>query len=342
MRRTRRRPLLLLGGGPTVAMHAAAAAFTGTPIVGVATANATEASARAAELGLTPLSVDDALARHTDDGIAVVSTSLDRRAHDALHLLDLGFGVAIEAPLASTLAGADLVVGAAERRPGRLLYAEHLAYAPVVQQMLSLVESIGRLGHLEVRALQQRSDADPVAALEHLGVHPLALVLLVANAAGEGVPVSVQATLTSDDAGSVDRHALVGLQFRSGLLARVEAGWNDEPGAHWDAQAASETGVVRAELLPVPQLEHNGEPVLLPSPKGPVPQIEQYGFVAQLLALMDAIERQRDPVLGATFGRVVLEVICAAYRSGGRDGTPVALPFVGDRGRTPVELWRGA
>ena len=44
---------------------------------------------------------------------------------------------------------------------------------------------------------------------------------------------------------------------------------------------------------------------------------------------------------GAAFGRVVLDVVCAAYASAGAGGTEVPLPFSGRRDRTPLELWRG-
>ena len=44
--------------------------------------------------------------------------------------------------------------------------------------------------------------------------------------------------------------------------------------------------------------------------------------------------------MNATFGRHVLEVVCAAYTSAGQAGAPIALPFAGPRDRTPLQLWR--
>jgi predicted dehydrogenase len=218
-------------------------------------------------------------------------------------------------------------------------YAEPYLYAPVVRQGLALVTQLGQLSHLEVRAIQQRPPGPPTAALLELGVHSVALALGAAGAAGHGSPQSLQATLTAS--GDVDSHAEVRLKFASGLVARVEAAWQEEAGAHWDLQAASGSGVVRAELMPDPSLEHNGEPVELPPTSGPLPQVVHFGYAALLGSLSDAMRHDRDPDLGAPVGRVVLDVICAAYWSAGRDGAPVALPFDGDRERTPVELWRG-
>ena len=95
-------------------------------------------------------------------------------------------------------------------------------------------------------------------------------------------------------------------------------------------------------MLPTPQLEHNGEPVELPPTTVAVAQIEQYGYVQQLRALADDMQRGTTPIMSASFGRLVLDVVCAAYRSAGCDGAPEALPFSGARERTPLQLWRGA
>jgi hypothetical protein len=61
--------------------------------------------------------------------------------------------------------------------------------------------------------------------------------------------------------------------------------------------------------------------------------------VAQLEELLDDFAQGREPLMGAAFGRDVLELVCAAYTSAGRDGEPIALPFDGPRDRTPLELW---
>jgi hypothetical protein len=46
--------------------------------------------------------------------------------------------------------------------------------------------------------------------------------------------------------------------------------------------------------------------------------------------------------MSASFGRDVLQVVLAAYRSAGRDSAAEALPFTGPRDRTPLQLWHGA
>ena len=130
-----------------------------------------------------------------DADIVVVATPPQCHAADAIRLLDAGAAVLLEKPLCRTLEEADRLVAAAARHGGRLLYAENLAYAPIVQRMIALAPRVGALTHLEVRTLQGlptwgafTTDEWGGGALFDLGVHPLAIALLVANAAGEGAP----------------------------------------------------------------------------------------------------------------------------------------------------------
>ena len=71
-----------------------------------------------------------------------------------------------------------------------------------------------------------------------------------------------------------------------------------------------------------------------------LPQVHQFGYVAQLASFMADATAGTEPVIGAEFGRLVLEVVCAAYASAGQGGADVALPFTGRRDRTPLQLWR--
>lgn len=350
----RKRPsVALYGAGLISRAHGAAARFNKMPVVAVASRTLERATERAAEFGARPVGYDDIVARRVAADIAVVSTPPQCHARDTIALLDAGFAVLLETPLCCTLAQADAIVQASARHQGRLLYAENLAYSPVVQRLLALVPRLGKLTHVEVRALQGPPDRGRVADLrEHtaewgggalfdLGVHPLAVALLIANAAGLGAPTSVRAHLSGADGHGGDEHADVFVGYANGLQARVEASWRHGTAAVWDAQMASDSGVLRAELLPVPQLEHNGDGIALPASTTSAAQIEQYGYLEQLRALATDLDNGTTPIIGASFGRLVLEVVCAAYRSAGRDGAPEALPFSGARDRTPLQLWRG-
>jgi len=324
--------------------HAAATRQLGFELSAVASRSIERATTVAERFGSKAVSYAD-LPGSAD--IVVVATPPQCHAADALRILEGGAAVLLEKPLCRTLDEADQLVAAAARHGGRLLYAENLAYAPIVQRMVALTRHVGALTHLEVRALQGlptwgafTTDEWGGGALFDLGVHPLSIALLVANAAGEGSPIAVSAQLRGAEAHDSDEHADVWLRFRSGLVAHVESSWQAGPEAQWDAQVAGATGVVRAELLPVQLLELNGDEVALPTAIGQIPMLEQLGYSEQLRAFVDDLAARREPIMSAAFGRHVLQVVAAAYQSAGRHGDEVALPFTGPRDLTPLQLWR--
>lgn len=334
----------LHGAGWVAMAHAAAAQQLGVEVTSVASRSTERASTLAEKFRATAVTYADLPG---DADIVVVATPPQCHAADAIRLLDAGAAVLLEKPLCRTLEEADRLVAAAARHGGRLLYAENLAYAPIVQRMIALAPRVGALTHLEVRTLQGlptwgafTTDEWGGGALFDLGVHPLAIAMLVANAAGEGAPIAVSAELRGGDGHNSDEYALVSLRYRSGLLASVESSWQAGPESQWDAQIAGATGVVRAEMLPVQSLEFNGDEVALPAVTGQIPMLDQLGYSGQLRAFVDDLAAEREPIMSATFGRHVLQVVAAAYQSAGRRGEEVALPFTGPRDLTPLQLWR--
>jgi hypothetical protein len=71
------------------------------------------------------------------------------------------------------------------------------------------------------------------------------------------------------------------------------------------------------------------------------PFIEEFGYAGQLDAFENDLDTGETPFMSAEFGRAVLDVVCAAYQSAGQDGAAEAVPFTGDRSKTPLQLWHG-
>ena len=338
--------IALCGAGMIAGAHAAAAVRLGHEVVAVASRSAERASKMAEPFGARAVGYDELPA-----GADIVAVATPPQCHvdDAIRMLDAGVAVLLEKPLCRTLDEADRIVAAAARNGQRLLYAENLAYAPVIQRMIALAPRVGTLTNLEVRTLQAlptwgefTSDAWGGGALFDLGVHPLAVAMLLANAAGLGRPVAVDAVLRGGEGHRSDEHAEVHLHYASGFRARVVSSWQGGPEPQWDAQLAGDAAVVRADLMPVPSLELNGDEVSLPSFDEPFALLGHFGYLAQLRALVDDAAAGDEPLMSASFGREVLQVVLAAYQSAGRDSEAVALPFTGPRDRTPLQLWHGA
>lgn len=341
---SRPRTVALCGAGMIARAHAAAAAAVGLQVVAVASRSAERAHQLAEAVGARAVGYDE-LPAGAD--IVVVCTPPQCHAADAVRMLEAGVAVVLEKPLCRTLDEADTLVDAARRHGDRLLYAENLAYAPVVERMLRLAAGVGATTHLEVRTLSPlpqwgdfTSDDWGGGALFDLGVHPLALAMLLANATGHGRPTSVHATLRGGDGHGSDEHAEATLRFGSGFTATVVASWQSTH-PQWDVQLAGDRGVLRAELMPEVRLERNGDEVSLPAPTRRPPVLEQFGYVGQWSAFVHDLGARRQPAMSAAFGREVLQVVMGAYRSAGAGGAEVGLPVSGRSDLTPLDRWRG-
>jgi myo-inositol 2-dehydrogenase/D-chiro-inositol 1-dehydrogenase len=329
----------LCGAGMISATHAAAAHALGWPVAWVASRTTESAKRRAARLGAAVLDYGDMPA---GADLVIVSTPPADHLTRVRSLLAAGVAVVVEKPLCTTLAGADELVAAAERHHNRLLYAENLAYAPAVAAMVAAVGALGPLHHLEVRVVNPRptwsdflTDEWGGGALFDLGVHPIAVALLLA---APSTVTGVEASLDGGSDHGTDEHAEVRLHFDSGLAADVVASWRGGPRPLWDAEVASATGVLRAELFPRPSLERDGAPIS--TPVGDPRPLVDYGYIGQLHAFWADVEHGRAPLMDAMFGRSVLDVVCAAYTSAHNAGAMEPVPFRGRRDRTPLELWR--
>lgn len=336
--RRRSRTTVALGGAGSIAVvHALAAAAAGLRVGAVASASGSSARHLAGELDARRVRPEDLPAGAE---ILVVATPPDAHATLTRQGIAAGARVLVEKPLTDTLAGADALVEAAETASAPVRCAENLLHAPVWHELRARREALGPLGHLSLRTLQPAPDwghfARPLrsgGALFDLGPHPIALALAVAGSE----PVGVRAQLSSTRSDGADDDARLELRFEHGLVATLHVSWVS-PELAWDLQAASDSGVLRLELLPEVHLEHDGEPVpVAQRHQVPDARLEQLGYVDQLLDLCT------DEPGGQTLraARQVLEVICAAYRSAGSGGDEVTLPFDGDRSATPLQLWMG-
>jgi myo-inositol 2-dehydrogenase / D-chiro-inositol 1-dehydrogenase len=335
--------LAFAGSGWIAAVHGYAAEHVpGLRITKVASRDPAKAAKAAARIGAEPCTYEELPAGA--DGV-VICTPPAQHATQVLTAVERGAGALVEKPLCTTLADADRLV-AAQDAGARIAYAENLVHAPIVRLALAHAAQLHGIDLIEVRALQSRptwgdflTEGWGGGVLFDLGVHPLAIALLLAAPA---VPVEVHARLEGADDHPVDEHAEVQIHFDTGLLARVTASWRGADTPTWDAQVSAPDGVVRMELLPALLLERNGTEVRLPGiPEGVPHQLEELGYLPQLESFAVDLQQGRDPELGAPFGRSILDLTCAAYTSAGRGGEWVPLPFTGPRDRTPLQLWRG-
>lgn len=322
-------------------VHAAAALHVGATVSAVASRDPRRAVALTQDVGGQAVLYDELPAGA--DAVAVC-TPPALHLHHTRQMLEAGATVIVEKPLCTTLEDADHLCELARGR--RVLYGENLLHAPVVREFLNVVGTLGTPTHLEVRAMQGAptwgeftTEEWGGGALFDLGAHPLAVALAAAEASGAGDAVSVSAEMRGGPSHRSDEHAEVVVQFASGLRAHVMTSWQAGPAPVWDAQMSSDTGVVRAEILPVPSLERNGEPcdVAADPVSGPIGEL---GFAAQIRVAF-AADAGTETYPTVSFGRRVLDVTCGAYLSARRGGAPTPLPYAGPRDQTPLQILRG-
>lgn len=342
------RRVALCGAGMIAAAHALATDALGLKVVAVASRTPERAQSAARQVGARAVRYSD-LPAGAD--VVIVATPPANHAPHALELLPTGVGVLVEKPFAHTLVDADALVRAANDAGQRLAYGENLAHAPVVMAMLRHVRRLGNVTHLDVRALQHvptwgefTTDDWGGGALFDLGPHPLALAVLLGRAAGAGEVVGVSAQVRGGTGHATDEYAELTLRFANGLTGSVVVSWQHEGGAVWDAQVAAPDAMVRCEILPTAELTVNGDNIAMAQRSRAnvdVTAVEALGFVEQLRAFVEDLDERRRPIMDAEFGRLILEIICAAYASDRDGGIEVGVPFGGARWLTPLQIWRG-
>ena len=318
-----------------------AANILGMPVVAVASRSQEKSTERAKQLNAKPVEYAQL---PSGANIVIVATPPAQHFDHAVYSLQRGAAVVIEKPLAYTLNEADRLVSHAEQYGQKLLYAENLAYAPIVHAFIKRAVSIGSVTHMSFRTVQPLPAWGDFAtaewgggALFDLGVHPLAVAVLVGRAIGAGEVVAVSAKL---DGAITDTHAELELTFTNGLTASVVSSWQGSETPEWNFQVASDQGVVRAELMPHLVLEHNGEEVALPTPTAPIPFIQQFGYTGQLQAFADDLANHTTPFMDIAFGRWMMEIVCAGYVSARENSAEVAVPSGCDRFCSPLQLWK--
>lgn len=334
----------LCGAGMISHVHALAARHLGLDLIAISSRSTTRARQRAETLKVDAIDYSD-LPGGAD--IVIVASPPSSHCDHALHSLERGAAVVVEKPLTSTLRDADRLVLASERHGSRVLYAENLAYAPSFQRWVAQIAHMVRsesLTHLSATMVQPAPSwgdfLEPHwggGVLFELGVHPIALIVLTARAAGAGEVVAVSATLLGE---TTDDHADVDLVFSSGLHARIVVSWRGGDVPHWTVQAASPSAALTLELLPAVSLQANGNDVDLARAATDPEMIDDLGYVGQLRAFVHDLESRSTPWMTTSFGRWILEIVCAAYVSARAAGDTVPVPSGCDRDATPWELWR--
>ncbi|HEX7019805.1 MAG TPA: Gfo/Idh/MocA family oxidoreductase [Gemmatimonadaceae bacterium] len=270
-----------------------------------------------------------------------------------------GKHVICEKPLCVTLEEADAMIDACKRAGVLLLYAEELFFAPKYVKAKQMADegAFGRV-HL-VKQGEKHSgphadwfwdvDKSGGGALMDLGCHGIAFCWWFL---GKPRVKSVYAQLSTQVHAARtkgDDEAITIIEFENGAVGMVENSWNRPGGMDDSIEVFGAKGQTYADMLmgnALPTYSEVGFGYAVEkaaSTKGwTFPVFEEhwnYGFPQELRHFARCVTGKETPIADGETGRVVQEVLYAAYASAGL-GQKVTLPFRPKGIARPIDLWK--
>ncbi len=290
--------------------------------------------------------------------LVVIGIPNDLHCEVVLAAAKAGKHIVIEKPLCLNLAEADQMIEATRRANVKLMYAEELCFAPKYVRLKQLLDS-GALGQPTLLKQSEKHDGPHAAhfwdvnrsgggVAMDMGCHAIEFFRWLI---GRPPIKSVYAQLNTQvhhNKTRGDDNAILILEFANGILGMAEVSWTKLGGMDDRAEVHGSKGVAYADLL-------HGNAIETYSLDGYDYAVEKagstrgwsftiyeeaynYGFHQEMAHFIDCVQNDKQPLVTGEDGRVVLEVLFAAYESA-RTGRKVELPFK-TTARKPIDLWK--
>jgi predicted dehydrogenase len=289
--------------------------------------------------------------------MVVLGVPNDLHCQIALDCLAAGKHVVLEKPLCLNLAEADRMIAAGRAAKRKLMYAEELCFAPKYVRLKQLLDS-GALGHPTLLKQSEKHDGPHAAhfwdvnrsgggVTMDMGCHAIEFFRWML---GRPKIRSVYAQMSTQVHAAKTRgedNAILILEFENGTTAIAEESWTKLGGMDDRAEVHGSKGVAYADLLhgnSIQTYSATGYDYAVEKAGSTVgwsftiyEEIWNYGFIQEMAHFVDCVLHDRQPLVTAEDGRVVLEAIVAAYASAG-SGRKIQLPFASDAAK-PIDLW---
>lgn len=268
-----------------------------------------------------------------------------------------GKHVVCEKPLCMNLKEADLMIDTCKKENVKLMYAEELCFTPKYVRLKQLVDERA-LGDVYMIKQCEKHDGPHSAWFWNVELSGGGVVLDMGCHAFEffrwmiGKPEieSVYADMSTcvhKDKTKGDDNSLVIVKFKNGVTCLAEESWAKKGGMDDQAEVYGSEGVAYANLL-------RGNSILTYSDTGYGYAVEKagstkgwsftiyeeawnYGFPQEMEHFVDCVKNDKEPIETGEDGRIVLEMIFAAYESA-RTGSKVNLPFKTDASKA-IDLY---
>ena len=269
-----------------------------------------------------------------------------------------GKHVVIEKPLCLNLREADQMIAACRTAGVKLMYAEELCFAPKYVRLKQLLDS-GALGRPTLIKQSEKHDGPHAAhfwdvnrsgggVTMDMGCHAIEFFRWMLGRPAIRSVYAQMSTQVHGEKTAGDDNAILILEFVNGVIAIAEESWTKLGGMDDRAEVYGSGGVAYADLLHGNAIETYSAPGYdyavekAGTTKGWSFTIYEeawnYGFHAEMAHFVDCVQNDRQPLVTGEDGRVVMEVLFAAYESA-RTGQKVMLPFATDA-QKPIDLWK--
>ena len=296
-----------------------------------------------------------------DPAIEMISITAPNRLHARISIdaARAGKHVVCEKPLCVTLEEADAMIDACAKAGVLLLYAEELFFAPKYVKAKQMADE-GAFGRIHL-VKQGEKHSGPHSdwfwdveqsgggALMDLGCHGIAFCWWFL---GKPKVKSVYAQLSTQ----VHRvrtqgedEAITVIEFENGAVGLVENSWNRPGGMDDSIEVFGDKGQTYADMLmgnALPTYSEVGFGYAVEkaaSTQGwTYPVFEEhwnYGFPQEMRHFARCVRGKERPISDGETGRVVQEVLYAAYASAGL-GRKIVLPFRPKGIAKPIDLWK--
>lgn len=329
----------------------------------VAAASPTEAHVRvfAEKHGIPHWYTDyhDMLAR---DDIQVVTVGAPNDLHCRMvcDIAQAGKHVICEKPLCRTMAEADEMIAACQEAGVKLMYAEELCFVPKYVRAKQLID-MGAIGEVYLIKQAEKHNGPHSAwfwdversgggVTLDMGCHAFQFFRWVLDKRSVVAVTAQMGTYVHKDRTQGDDDSIIIVEFEGGVRGMAEESWAKVGGMDDLAEFYGSQGVIFADLL-------YGNAMRVYSEVGYDYAVEKasttqgwsfctfeemwnYGFPQEMAHFIDCVLNDKQPLVTGEDGRVVMEIIFAAYESA-RTGRRIEWPYEPPRDRTPHQVWKG-
>ncbi|HSY88339.1 MAG TPA: Gfo/Idh/MocA family oxidoreductase [Verrucomicrobiae bacterium] len=329
-------------------------------VVAVASPSPGHARALADRYGIARSFLDyREMLKEPDIQMITIALPNDLHARVTQDAAEAGKHIVCEKPLCLTLEEAEAMIDICRRKGVLLMYGEELPFVPKYVKAKEMARE-GAFGRLHLVKQSERHPGPHAGwfwdmeragggALMDMGCHGIAFCCwFVDRSPVKSVYCQLNTQLHGEKTRGEDNSLCI-LEFENGAIGLVENSWSHLSGLDDRIEIHGSAGLTYADLnrgnaLPTYSEAGYGYAVeKAPSTKGwSYPIFDEhynFGMPQELRHFARCVQGKEEPLLTGEDGRLVLEIMLAAYASA-REGRKVALPFRPSGVRRPIDLWR--